>query len=107
MIPGKEVEIGGVKYTFPPLNIPSLRKHKDFLDKGPSFSTGEKVPNATDILEMTELVHESFARNYPEINFAEKIEEHLDVLKVSECFTAVVAAGNAGPPPGEKKPASP
>ena len=107
MIPGKEVEIGGTKYTLPPLNIPSLRKHEALLNKGAAFAAGGLIPSATDILEMTQIVEESFKRNYPAVNFAEKIEEHLDIEKVTECFTAIMVAGSAGPRTGESKPASP
>jgi hypothetical protein len=107
MIPGKEVEIGGTKYTLPPLNIPSLRKHETFLNKGPSFGKGGLIPTATDILEMAEIVRESFIRNYAEVDFEKVVEPHLDVPRVSECFTAVMTANAAGPATGESKPASP
>lgn len=106
MIPGKEVEIGGTKYTLPPLNIPSLRKHEEFLNKGPSFGAGKLIPTATDILEMTEIVRESFMRNYAEVDFATVVEPNLDVPKVSECFGAIMTANAAGPATGESKPAS-
>lgn len=108
MIPGKEVEIGGKKYTLPPLNIPSLRLHKAFLDRAKAeFVANPDLIKFEDVAEMTDIVRESFTRNYPEVNFAETIEPQLDMVKVSELFGMVMGANGAGPALGEKRPGNP
>lgn len=106
MIPGKEVEIGGKKYTLPPLNIASLRKHREFMDRSKQLADGTTEPGMVDLLEMTDMVRDSLMRNHPDANFAE-IEEHLDIVKLNECFLAVVRINGSGPALGEKKPGNP
>jgi len=106
MIPGREVEIGGKKYTLPPLNIASLRKHREFMDKSKQLADGTIEPGVGEIFEMTDMVRDSLMRNYPEVNFAE-IEEELDIAKVTECFLAVMKINGSGPALGEKKPGNP
>lgn len=105
MIPGQEVEIGGTKYTLPPLNIASLRKHKDFLSRSAEFASGASLPGVDDVLKMTEIIRDSFARNYPDTSFA-SLEDHIDIAKLSECFLAIMRVNGTGPATGEKKPGS-
>jgi hypothetical protein len=106
MIPGKEVEIGGTRYTLPPLNIASLRKHREFMSQARQLADGSVEAGVEEVLKMTDIICDSFKRNYPEVNFAE-IEEHLDIEKLTECFTAVMRVNGSGPAMGESKPASP
>jgi len=106
MIPGREVEIGGEKYTLPPLNIASLRKHREFMNRARHLADGSVEAGVDEVLEMTEIVKESLKRNHPEANFAQ-IEEHLEIDKLTECFSAIMRVNGSGPALGEKKPASP
>lgn len=106
LVPGKEVEIAGTKYTLPPVNIALRRLHKDFLARAVKFSDGGIVPSNDDILEMSQIVAGAMKRNYPELDFG-TLEQYLDDEKLLECFIAVMAAGRAGPQLGETKPGSP
>lgn len=106
MIPGKEVEIGGKKYTLPPLNIASLRKHREFMSQAKHLADGSVEVGVEDVLKMTDIICDSFKRNYPEVNFAE-IEEDLGIDKLIECFSAIMSVNGSGPALGEKKPGNP
>lgn len=106
MIPGKEVEIGGKKYTLPPLNIASLRKHMDFMKRAKHLADGSIEAGVEEVMEMTEIVKESLKRNHPEADFAD-IEEHLEIDKLTECFSAIMRVNGSGPALGEKKPGNP
>lgn len=106
MIPGKEVEIGGNKYVLPPLNIASLRKHREFMTRVRQIADGSIEAGPEDLLEMAEVVRDSLLRNHPDVDF-ELIEEHLDFAKVTECVTAIMRVNSSGPAMGEKKPGNP
>jgi hypothetical protein len=94
MIPGKEVEIGGTRYTLPPLNVASLRKHKDLLNKVAAYGGGKAVPEVLDAVGMADVVFESLVRNYPQAE-RDRLEENMDTAKLVEAFVAVIASGLA------------
>lgn len=105
-IPGKEVEIGGTKYILPPINIRMRREFQDFLGKAAGFADGSVTPTNADVLEMGKIVIGALKRNYKDELDLVALEDGLDDVKLLECFVAVMAAGQAGPRPGEGTPGS-
>lgn len=105
-VPGKEVDIGGTKYIFPPVNLAMRRKHEEFLARAVELFDGRTAPTNKDVLEMGKIVAGAFQRNYPDVDFA-ALEADISDDKLLECFLAVMAAGRAGPQLGEAKPGSP
>ena len=101
-IPGRAINLGGVDFTLPPLNLDGVRVAQ------PLFIEFEKVDHVVDSLGMAaKILHVALVRNYPDLTEADV----LALLDTGNAIPALAAlaslSGFRASPLGEPKPASP
>lgn len=82
MIPGIDLKLNGTVYVLPPLNLASVRRHREVLAK-------MQASLAPDIEIVGDLVFEPLRRNYPEIDKS-IIEDGLDYGNVFDAFVGLM-----------------
>ena len=98
MVDGKEITLGGQKYTLPPIPLSGLARLGDRIK-----TIGGDDPDAIDAL--IDGVHISLRRNYPDIERV-TVDNNIDPLNfaaVLEAFTAVNGFVVAEETPGKRK----
>jgi hypothetical protein len=87
MIPGIEIELGGEKFTVPPLNFRALREHMDTIA---GMTTG--LPLSSEQLDKSvALILTAIRRNYPELT-RDALEERLDMANIKIVLPAILGA---------------
>jgi hypothetical protein len=96
ILKGAEIELGGRKFTVPPLNLNALER------LGPKFTELTRAMDSNDFGQMftsenvnnlTEIIHASLVRNYPELT-ANDVKDLVDLGNLKEAFEAVCAQSN-------------
>lgn len=83
MIKGRVIELGGVDYTIPPLNLAALERFQDRLEQ---YSGGLDKQSVTFVIEVA---HAAIKRNYPEMT-VEELKELIDLGNIHTVFGAVM-----------------
>ena len=86
-IPGAELEVGGRKLVFAPLNAAAYKQNREAIQS--SLSTLMAGGLAIDLAFIAQLAHLSLARNYPEITI-EEVEDFVDFSNGIEIFGTVM-----------------
>lgn len=81
--PGNEIELGGAKYVFAPLNAAASKQYREQLN---SVLSGA-IP---DLGFIAQLAHASLSRNYPNMSLAE-VEELVDMGNMIPILDAITS----------------
>ena len=85
LIPGVEVNIGGLIYTVPPLNFRQLEAHGDTIIQIASEAGASSFDR---IKRMVPVVFAALSRNYPELT-VDGVKDIIDMENYSRVFEAV------------------
>ena len=91
MIKGIETDIGGTKFTVPPLSLGAVERFQD------KFA----APTGSDIIDISLA---ALRRNYPALT-RDELAELIDVENVQRVMEAVMQISNLVPTAGEARPA--
>ena len=87
MIDGTVIKLGEKEYLAPPLNLKSMRVLLPRIQQISSTA----LPTADDLGTITDTMHASLLRNYPDIS-KETVEEGLDMGNIGQAMQAVLGA---------------
>jgi hypothetical protein len=100
-IPGTPVNLGGMDYIMPPLNLDQVQEFESIIPK-----LGQRPTLRENLEEALPLIHAALSRNYPEITI-EDLRKILDLGNFSiACDALVTVSGYTKASAGEPAPAS-
>lgn len=103
LLDGVLVDLGGRKFTVPPLNLKAL---KSLAPKIENLKVMKEIPTPEQIDDIVDILHAAFARNYPEIT-KEDLLDLVDLGNLLRIFPAVLTnSGMEQRPTGELLPMS-
>jgi hypothetical protein len=101
-IPGTELNLGGVVFVMPPLNLNAVRKYETHI-----ANLGKKGTVSENIEEALPILHAALVRNYPDLT-VEQLRELVDMGNYFEAVAALTSiSGFKKVPSGEARPPSP
>ncbi len=106
MFEGIEIDLGGKKYTVPPLNLARLKKALPILESIKSLdmeNPGSLTMKQADAV--IQVIHLALSRNYPEMTEAD-VEEAVDLGNLMKIIPAIMGLSGLRES-GEKSAGSP
>jgi hypothetical protein len=101
-IPGTLVNLGGVSFVMPPLNLDQVKQFQDIIN-----NAGQKPTMAENIEESLPVLHAALTRNYPDLTL-EELRPLIDLGNFLAVSTALRNSSGLVPSkPGEPEPAAP
>ena len=99
-IPGTLVNLGGVDFVMPPLNLDQVQQFEEIMPK-----LGQKPTLRENMEEALPVIHAALSRNYPDLAI-EDLRPMLDLGNFAEACAAVAkSSGFVAAKPGEPQPA--
>jgi len=100
-VPGTRLNLGGVLFVMPPLNLDQVRAFESVLP-----TLGKRGSTTENVEEALPLLHAALSRNYPDLT-VEELRPLLDLGNLlPACEALVESSGYAPAPPGEVMPPS-
>lgn len=104
-----EITLGNKTYRAAPVNIATLKKHKQFLQEAAAVKGGAPIDAGREIESMfimAEIIHACIARVDPSITLAE-VEGAIDKANLIMAYNTVMGVSGfvSGGAPGEATPA--
>jgi hypothetical protein len=100
-IPGTPINLGGVEYVLPPLNLDQVRQFEAAIPK-----LGTHPTLRENLEEALPIIHAALSRNYPAL----KVEELGQIIDLGNfraaCDALIEVSGYTKAPAGEPAPAS-
>ena len=101
-IPGTVINLSGVTFVMPPLNLDQIREYDAVIP-----SLGKKTGFKNNLDEALPIIHAALSRNYPDLR-VEELSALLDLGNFESTVTALVqSSGYVPAKKGEAPPASP
>ncbi len=101
-IPGTLLNLGGIEFVMPPLNLDQVRQFEHVLP-----TLGKKESLAENLQEALPVLHAALSRNYPDLT-PEDLGPLLDLGNFPEACAAIVeSSGYVQATPGESRPPAP
>jgi hypothetical protein len=101
--PGTPIELGGVRWILPPMNVATLQFHAEFF-KGVADGSLAGSSAFTALPVLADVIYRCLKRNYPDVT-SEEIAEHVDLGNMDALFQAVVKTSGLTTDAGESLPA--
>lgn len=99
-IPGTLINLGGVEFVMPPLNLDQVQQFEGILP-----TMGQKLTFRENMEEAMPLLHAALSRNYPDLT-VEDLGPLIDLGNFAQACAAVAASsGFVAAKPGEPQPA--
>ena len=101
-IPGTKLNLGGVEFVMPPLNLNQARQHEDAIK-----NLGQKATLSENMEDALPIIHAALSRNYPDL-VLEDLRALIDIGNFRQATEALATSSGFVPAkPGESAPASP
>lgn len=100
-IPGTLVNLGGVEFAMPPLNLDQVQRFEESIK-----TLGQKPTLKENMDDALPIVHAALTRNYPDLTL-EDLRALIDIGNFqSACNALVKSSGFVSAKPGESPPAA-
>lgn len=100
-IPGTPINLGGVKFNMPPLNLDQVQQFEPVLPH-----LGQKGSLKENLEDALPVIHAALSRNYPDLTI-EELRLLLDLGNFNTtCEALITISGYTKAPSGESQPAS-
>ncbi len=101
-IPGTAVNLGGIDFVMPPLNLDQVREFEAVIP-----TLGKRDTMAENLAEALPVIHAALSRNYPDLA-VDDLRSLIDLGNFrAVCEALVTSSGYVPAAPGEPRPPSP
>ena len=99
-IPGTLINLGGVEFVMPPLNLDQVQQFEEIMP-----TLGQKTTFRENMEEALPIIHAALSRNYPDLT-VDDLRPLLDLGNFrAACEAVAQSSGYVAKPSGEPQPA--